>query len=485
VATTTFTMSKKPILIAVAGIAIVAALAGAWWWQQANRAYSLVAKSLPVTPDLSATPNALRTQVAVAESDAHTHFGARAGLARLSQIYHANGFLGEAMQCYAGLEQLEPSEPRWLHLHASILAGYGETDPAIALWQRTIALAPNYLPAQLRLGDCQLKSNRPAEATATYASVLQKDPANAYALLGLARLDYEASRWDKAQERLETVVKQTNYALGYDLIVTLYERSGQTERAIAIRGANKASGAFRDPPDPWLDDLMDACFDPYRLALSAGFIARNGDPAKAVRLLERAIELAPDDVSSRFQLGTLSASQGNNAVAREQLERCTRLAPDFADGWAQLSALQAKLGDSATAARILATGLVNCPQSPGLHLMRARTLQKAGASNEAIAEYRESIRLRPNEAEAYIELGNYYINLGRIEDSVPLLQQSLEAEPANPMALSILTFYAISTGDESTALRWFSKVRNQPRVPSEQVAKLRAAFQEQFGHPLR
>jgi Flp pilus assembly protein TadD len=177
--------------------------------------------------------------------------------------------------------------------------------------------------------------------------------------------------------------------------------------------------------------------------------------------------------------------QGNIPVAREQLERCTRLAPDFADGWAQLSALQAQLGESAAAARTLAAGLVNCPQSPGLHLMRARKLQQAGLGNEAIAEYRESIRLRPNEAEAYIELANFYINLGQTNAAIPLLQQSLEAEPGNPMALSTLAFYAISTGDESAALRWFARVRNQPRVPSEQVAKLRAAFQEQFGRTLR
>ena len=315
--------------------------------------------------------------------------------------------------------------------------------------------------------------------------MLQRDPDNSYALLGLARLDYEAQHWDKAQERLETVVKQTDYTLGYDLIVTLYERTGQPERALAIRGAQKASGAFRDPPDPWLDEMMDVCFDPYRLALTAGFIARNGEPAKAVQLLERAIELAPDDVSSRFQLGTLSVSQRNFSVAREQLERCIRLAPDFADGWAQLSGLQTQLGENSDAARTLANGLAHCPQSPGLHLMRARDLQKTGLTGEAIGEFRESIRLRPNEAAAYIELANFLIKLGQTDEGVTLLQQSLEAEPGNPMALATLAYHAITTGDESSALRWFAKVRNQPRVPAEQIASLRAAFQEQFGHPLR
>lgn len=476
---------KKPVAIAFAGILLLAVAAAGAWWTRAGQTQAVIVGALPPLPELAGNvPAVFRTQLNEANSQAQSRLGSRAGLERLSRLYHANGLLSEAAQCYDLLERMEPSEPRWLHLHASILAGYGEVEPAMALWQRTVTLAPTFIPAQLRLGDCQLKSNQPDQAAATYSAVLQRDPANSYALLGLARLDYEAGRWEKAQERLETVVQQTNYALGYDLIVTLYERTGQPRKALAIRAAEKASGAFRDPPDPWLDDLMDVCFDPYRLALTAGFIARNGDPAKATKLLERAIELAPDDVSSRFQLGTLSAAQHNFSVAREQLERCTRLAPDFADGWAQLSALETQLGNDSAAARTLATGLANCPQSPGLHLMRARALQKNGANSEAIVEFRESIRLRPNEADAYIELATFLINLGSVDEAVRLLQQSLEAEPGNPMALSTLAFHAISTGDESSVLRWFSKIRNQPRVPAEQVAKLRDFYQEQFGHPL-
>ena len=478
-------MKAKSIWIGLSIAALAVTTSGAWLWQRASSAREIAAASLPAPPDLGKAPVALRDAMAVAQTQARSAFGARAGLANLSRIYHANGFLNEAVMCYEGLEQIEPSEPRWLHRHATILAGYGEIEPAVTLWHRVVTLTPSFLPAQLRLGDCELKSNHPAEATAAYVGVLQRDPGNSYALLGLARLDYEAQRWDKAQERLKTVVKQTDYTLGYDLIVTLYERTGQPERALAIRGAQKASGAFRDPPDPWLDEMMDVCFDPYRLALTAGFIARNGEPAKAVQLLERAIELAPDDVSSRFQLGTLSVSQRNFSVAREQLERCIRLAPDFADGWAHLSGLQTQLGENSDAARTLANGLAHCPQSPGLHLMRARDLQKAGLTGEAIGEFRESIRLRPNEAAAYIELANFLITLGQTDEGVTLLQQSLEAEPGNPMALATLAYHAITTGDESSALRWFAKVRNQPRVPAEQIASLRTAFQEQFGHPLR
>lgn len=477
-------MIKRKLRIILVSV-VLAVIASGAWWEIVTKHQGLVVSLLPATPDLTTAPAILQNEIAAAEEQAHSRFGAVAGLAKLSRLYHANGFLNEAVQCYKGVEQLEPSEPRWLHFHAAILAGFGELEPARALWHRVVELAPDFLPARLRLGDCEFKSNRAGEAAAIYAAVLQHDPGNSYAVLGLARLDYEAQRWAKAQERLEQVVKQTDYILGYDLIVSLYEQTGQSEKARAIRAAHKASGAYRDVPDPWIDGIMDVCYDPYRLALTAGFMARDGDAAKSVHLLERAIELNPDNASLRFQLGTLSASQGHLTVAREQLERCVRLAPAFADGWARLSELQAQQGENSAAAQTLSKGLLSCPNSAGLHLMHASHLQQAGLNTQAINEYQEAIRLRPNEAEPYIRLSSFYIQLGQAAEAILILQESLEAEPDNPMALSTLAYYAISAHNEPSALQWLEKVRNQPRVQPEQVAKLLGAYQEQFGRPLR
>lgn len=476
----------KPRLLAAVLVLLVLAVAlGAWWWQRAGAAQALVAAIVPPAPALPAGNTALQERVAAVEARARARLTARGGLAELARLYHANGFLDEAMRCYAGLQDLEPDEPRWPHLHATIVAGYGQAEEAIALWERTLALAPDYVPARLRLGDLQFKANRHAAAAATYAEVLRREADNPYALLGLARLDLEAARWDAARQRLETVVSKTNYQLGYDLIVTLYERLGQPDRATAIRASAKASGAYRDPDDPWLDELLADCLDPYRLSLTAGTVARNGRPAEAVKLLERAIAIAPADVSARFQLGTLLAEQGDLDGARAQLERCTQLSPEFSDGWVQLSALQARRGEHAAAERTLAEGLQRCPSSPGLHLMAARNLRQAGRHGEAIAEFRTSIRLRPNEPDAYIELGNLFVSQGREAEAVALFQRALEVEPGNPAALGILTFHAITTGNEIEARRWLARVRQQPRVPADQVRALLGAYREQFGRDYR
>lgn len=454
---------------------------GGFWWWQAGGTQQAVAAALPAPPDLSGAPAAIRDRLAAAEGRARSRFKSVEGLRELTRLYHANGYPEEALHGYRALQQLEPGEARWFHLAALLTAGYGELDPALELWKRATALDPAYKPAWLRLGETYLKANRPAEAEAAFKEVLQRTPDDAYALFGLARLDFEAQRWEDARQKLETVVNRTNYTVGYDLIVSLYERLGQRDRATAIRAAAKASGAYRDPADPWADALIEDCFEPYRLGIAAGNLARNSDPAGAVRLLQRAVEIAPNDVSAIFQLGTLLIQQGDHAGAIQQLRRCTELSPDFADGWANLSALQEMLGEKSAAERTLAEGLKNCPQSPGLHLQFARNLQKAGRLGEAITEFQTSIRLRPNEPDAYLDLGTLYIRQGRNAEGVAEMQRALAAEPGHPMALSVLAFNAIQSGDENEARRWLAAVREQPRVSREQLQGLVSAYREQFG----
>ncbi len=472
--------SRTKKLLAASAAVLVLATVGVSWWRWLAVDQEMVEEARPPIPDLSSAREPARAAIAAADARARSFFTARKGLVELSRLYHANGFFEEAARCYEGLEELEPTEPRWMHRHAIILAGYGEIEPAIALWRRVIVLAPDYEPARLRLGDSLLKQNRLAEAAEVYAEVQRRNPSSDYALLGLARIDLEEKRWDQARARLETLVARTNYALGYDLIVSLYEQIGEQQRAAAIRGAQKASGAYRDPADPWVDGLLDWCYDPYRLSLAAGLMPPMAYE-QAARMLERAISLAPDDVGCRFQLGMLRLQQKKFDAARQQFESCTTISPGFPDGWFQLSLLEAKLGESVASDQTLAQGLRQCPQSPGLHLLRARNLKQAGRNAEAITEYRTSIALRPNEADAYIELGSLLIGIGRPEEGIEQVQAALHAEPGNPIALSTLAFNAIMQGDEPEARQWLARAKAQPRVAADQLAQLNEAFRRQFG----
>ncbi len=472
---------KPTIKLTLAMGAVLLLGGGGWWYGAKSNQYAVVAAHLPPVPDLSADHPELVERIQAADANALTRFAARTGMIELSRLYHANGYLDAAAATYVGLAELEPAEPRWPHLHATILAGFGQATPAIERWDRAIALAPDYLPAQLRRADLMLKDNQIDAAAAAYRHVLEQERDNAWALLGLARIDLEKEAWRDARQRLERVVALTNYTLGYDLIVSLYERLGEDREAEAIRGRSFASGAYRDPTDPWLDALMADCYDSFRLSLEAGAKARHNDNETARRWLERAIVVAPNDVSAHFQLAGFLREQGDLPGAMTHYQRCTELDPQFADGWAQLSALQALTGNATASERTLQAGLENCPDSPGLHRMKARRLRDTGQTGAAIMAFRKAIKLRPNEPDPYLELGTTLLSADRTPEGIREVENALAWDPLNPTGLGILAYHAIETKDRAAADRWMTLVDRQPRIETSLVNQLRAVYRGAFG----
>ena len=474
-------MNKRTISFIGIGVLILALGGFSFWWQSATKIRDAVVTRLPPVPDLTAASPALAARIQTADTKATSRREPISGFAELSRLYHANGYLDAAMTAYSGLAELQPDVARWPHLHATIRAGYGQATQAIALWETTLALAPDYLPAQLRYADLLLKNNQVSAAQDAYRAALEIDSNNPYALLGLARIDFEAERWPEARRGLEKVVGQTNYTLGYDLIVTLYERLGLDARAEAIRGQARASGAYRDPEDPWLDEILPDSYDPFMLALEAGTKARRGKPAAAIALLEQAIAVAPTDLSAHFQLANLYREQRNIDQAREYYRLCTQLDPEFADGWAQLSDLYAQTANPSEAARMLEAGLAACPDSPGLHLMKARRQRAVGEYGPALTSYRKSISLRPNEPDAYLELGIALIDFGSRDLGIKNIRAALATDPANPTALGILAFNAIELGHQPEANTLLHQIADQPVFDQQRFTQLQMVYAQKFG----
>ncbi len=469
------------ILAGVAGGLALAA--GFMVWRAGEQRRQVVLESIPAVPDLSMWPAELRQRVDAAEARTRSDPGDPRGLAELGQLYHANGYLGEAALCYEGLVHVDASNARWPHMLASILAGYGRLDEALPLWEETVRMAPDYIPARIRIGDTLLKSNQPAEAAEVYAAALERDPRNRYALIGLARADIAENRWEQARGRLEAAGAQNPMSMGGDLLATVYERLGQNARAEAIRAQGKASGYYSDIPDPWLDELLFDCFDTYRLSLAAGLENFTGTPANAIRLLERAIAIKPDFAPLHYQLGGVRYRLGDLSEARARFQRTVELDPTFPDGWAMLLEIANKVGDRATAERVLEQGLRNCPNSPGLQLARGRRMVELARYDDAVEAFERSIQLRPEEAEARIDLANVHFRMNRISEGVAALEEALRVEPAHPVALTTLALAAISSGDAAGAHVRIEQIRMQPRVDADARRTIETAYREKFGRP--
>lgn len=475
-------MHKRKLALAIALVVLLGG--GTWYGYRVVTRHAIAVRHIPAVPALVGQQATLTESLAEAEARARHWLHSTEGLAELSRLYHANGFFPEAMTCYDGLRQIEPANARWPHLQASIIAIFGRMEEALPLRQQAVDLAPDYIPARLRLGDVLLKSNRPAEAAQVYAEVLRRAPGDPYALLGLARCDLTANDWTKARSRLEEAMAQHPDSIGVlSLLVTVSEHLGDYATADSLKAAI-GRREFSDLPDPWVDDLAEVCFDAYRLSVAAAVANAAGNRAVALDLLDRSIALAPNASTYHRQAGQLLLDDRNYGAAKNHLEKAVALNPADSDAWLRLTDALRGLGQTQAAVSAMLTGLSHCPQSPSLHLEYARWLRSANRLDEAIVEFRYGYQLRPSEASPLVELATTYITAGRTAEAVAALNLALERQPDHPTALATLAFLAISTNDEAEVLRRWDQIRRQPKTPAAIVSSLRQAYQQQFGRNL-
>jgi tetratricopeptide (TPR) repeat protein len=467
-------------LAALAAAALAcAALAG---WGVERRA--LVASGIPARPSPGSLPAGLDAALADAEDSARGLVRPVGGLVALSRLYHGNSLYNQALQCYGALRQLQPGEARWPHLEASILGQFGRLDEALPRERKAVELAPDYVPARLKLGDELLGSNRAPDAARTYTGVLERSPDNPYALLGLAKCDVASGDWSRARGHLlQAIEHHPDFIRGLSLLVTVAEHLGDQADANSLKNVVGERDST-DVPDPWLEGLMEDCFNPYRISVAAAVAETSGNHSAAIHLLERAIALDPSTSAFQRQVALIYSTEGDLPSARQHLERAVAVSPGDDDSWLELHKVLGKMGDAEAAERALATGLVDCPGSFSLHMERGHQLNSTGDRESAIAEFREAHRLHPAETEPLVELASALMATNQGSEALGSLQEALEKQPENPMALAALTFYYIDTGDEAAALQWWAHVRWQTRTPPRAVDALRKAYQQKFGRDL-
>ena len=476
-------MKKRSVItggLAVILIVIVAIVIGLGLFLKSRAVGNLIAENLPDMPDLSASTSKLIRRVESANNSILERKKPLEALRRLTRLYHTNGFLAEASQCYEILLVVDSNEARWKHLYASILASYGRLEEAIALWESMIADDSDYIVAYIRQGEAFFKMNEFEKAESVFKKALKIKSGNAYALQGLGRIEMARRNWAKAKDYLEVGVKSSEYRIGTDLLASVYQELGLNDKADYL-WREHGYGAYCEMDDPWMIDLLDDCYDPSQLSTAGGAAAFRGDTDLGMKLLEKAARLDDTDPMLFFQLGLLALEMDKLKVAEKYFLKSVELKPDLSDGWFHLMTLYRNVGDEDEALALLKTGFAYCPDSPSLLIEMGNYHASLGSTNRAVKMFERSIELRPNEALAYIQLALIYFQQDNMSEGIRQMEKALVAEPGHTLALTTLTLLAIQSGDKAMAEKYFRKVNLQPRI-GEDRKMLEIEFKKQFGH---
>lgn len=249
-------------------------------------------QGIPAIPSLAGWPQVLLDEL----RSVHTQFQEPdrgiAALARLGELYLANGFYGEARQCFSTLLILEPEIPRWPYFLGIATRDFRDKRVAIDAFERAIRLDSGYLNIHYELGSTYVASGHILDSVDHFEVLRQHESWRGWAHFGLARGFAAEGRYGEALRQLEaaTVTEleaRSIFALLNEVAIGL----GDRELAAEARTQRDALAFDKAPYDPWTQSLWDRCYDSIRLTRLALAEALAGNRDRGQRMLERAKSL--------------------------------------------------------------------------------------------------------------------------------------------------------------------------------------------------
>ena len=427
-----------------------------------------VPDDFPPLPDLQATSPGLRGLLAAADAEARNHPGSAEAVGKLAVAYHANEYPGQADAAYRIAARLAPRDPQWVYCRALLQEESGNGKEEFDLLRQTVRLAPDDVPALLKLADWFFKQEALDEAVRYYERAAKAATKEALlpARFGLARVAARRKDWSKVIAYAAPLSRDYPFVRPpFQLLQEAYEAMGQADQAAVVR-ASLLSGKFTDVPpvpDPIVDRLLAASYSSTRLLKAAGLQSRFGYPDRGMQIARRAAEANPTDPDiSDFIAHTLLTFYPNKPDAIEealtQLGECLRLRPDDPVPLWRFSNDFFETPKTPAAVQRLAGLMRPYAGRADAHFYLGMAADAQGEKQEAVSQYQAALKNNPNDANLYHKLGLTLEKAGKIDGAIAYFQKSVELEPSNTVVRFNLGVAVMQQGDYGRGLRELGEV---------------------------
>ena len=286
-------------------------------------------------------------------------------------------------------------------------------DFALAEADKALRAVPGLPPALFVAGQALRRLGRADEACARLEAIGGGERRPPMVLWELAQAASEAGRPEQAIAALEALTRQQpGVASGWFLLAAQLRKAGREE-------------------DAWRADLSAvhaASRDPELLAAAADINAGKLDEANA-KLSARAARLPDDPVGTRMQ-GELAWRRGDMTEALRLVERAVMLAPGFdlaRDFLVRLLMQVNRLPDALVHAEVLAQSPVG---GSAARLVLASVLVRLGDQERARGIYEALLRDQPDQPLLWQNLGHVLKTLGEQGEAIAAYRAAVARQPA-------------------------------------------------------
>ena len=337
--------------------------------------------------------------LAIAPDWAHIH-------AALGSAYANTHRYEEALTAYNIAVELQPDDAMIHHHLGNVYSKRGKRDKAMRHQLRAIALAPALASAHYQLGRLYAQQKRWREAIAAYQTAYAHDAELLAALYHLAQAYRRSGDEAAAREQLARFEEQQSLLHPlHQLRGALQRTQASTERARILTNIG-------------------------RLYLKSGFYER------AVTAYQKAIGHDAQLATAYNGIGIAFAMQEKYPEALAAQQKALELQPDFAKAHAGLGFVYLMQSQRASKARLpednAELALKHYRRAVALEPQFLAARRKIGIIllnqkryAEAAEAYQSILTLKPDDAEAYHNLGLCYAYQGQTEDALDALKQAV------------------------------------------------------------
>lgn len=353
---------------------------------------------------------------------------------------------------------------------------FNERKPAEAVKYLNMARKsdPAFLPARFNLATYHASTGDLDGAIAEYSRMVQEDPHNLRAILGLASLSELKGRESDALAWY-TKARDTGEYAGYLALAGYHEKKGNLDKALAVlddavKAKPRAAEAFvmkgrillaqkkgKDAIRVFTD--LESIAPEQGLALKVAAFVQMKESAKAIEEARRAVTLKPDAAFGHSILASVYAEQGDLPRAIQEVKAGLRAEPGNVGAAMQLGEYLGRNGNTAAAMAQYEAVLRNNPNHAPALFAQGMLLEMGGKKREAVTKYRQTLEKAESFAPALNNLAFLYAEgYGPREEALRMALTALKQEPANAAIADTYGYALVKNGRAGEAVKILEKV---------------------------
>jgi predicted TPR repeat methyltransferase len=199
---------------------------------------------------------------------------------------------------------------------------------------------------------------------------------------------------------------------------------------------------------------------------TAILLQKNEQLVEAQEVYRRVFEMAPNHPHALHYAGVLAHQQGRSDEAIALIEKSLKLVPDRADCYSNLGIILQSVGKVEQAIDAYECAIAIDPSHANAYSNLGVLLRATGKPSEAEAAYRTAIQLNPEHIDAYTNLGILLNGLKRTKEASACYCKVITLQPKHPHARRLLVLAHCTLGEIGEAVKildeWLDEEPDDP-----------------------